>query len=72
MAHKEFLHRWRYSSDHAGSGCCKASTMDAEKCRKVWSTREIEFWNQFRYYGWFANLTDDLFRLVVAHAVRTL
>ena len=43
-----------------------------KKCKEVWSTREIEFWNRFRDYGWFANLTDDLFRLVVAQAVRTL
>ena len=42
-----------------------------KKCKEVWSTREIEFWNQFRDYGWFANLTDDLFRLVVAQAVRS-
>ena len=42
-----------------------------KQCKEVWSTRELEFWNQFRHYGWFANLTDDLFRLVVAQAVRS-
>ena len=43
-----------------------------KKCKEVWLTREIEFLNRFRDYGWFANLTDDWFRLVVAQAVQTL
>ena len=42
-----------------------------KKCKEVWSAREIELWNQFRDYGLFTSLTDDLFRLVIAQAVRT-
>ena len=42
------------------------------KCKEVWSAKETDFWNEYRDYGWFANLTDDLFRLVVVQAVRPL
>ena len=39
------------------------------KCKEAWRTKETEFWNEFRDHGWFASLTDDLFRLVVAKAM---
>jgi len=41
-----------------------------KKCKELWSTKEVEFWNLFRDFGHFAHLTDDLFRLVVQQTVR--
>ena len=41
-----------------------------KKCKELWSTKETEFWNLFREFGRFAQLTDDLFTMVVEQAVR--
>ena len=41
------------------------------KCKDIWSTKELNFWNEFRDHGWLAHLNDDVFGLMVKHAVRS-